>query len=37
MTASEIQKLATTGFSIEDHTVNDDTDFFSAGPGRSTC
>jgi len=24
MTASEIQKLATTGFSIEDHTVNDD-------------
>ena len=33
MTAAEIQNLATTGFSIEDHTVNDDTDFFSAGPG----
>jgi peptidoglycan/xylan/chitin deacetylase (PgdA/CDA1 family) len=33
MTASEIQNLASTGFSIEDHTVNDDTDFFSAGPG----
>ena len=32
MTAAEIQNLATTGFSIEDHTVNDDTDFFSAGP-----
>jgi peptidoglycan/xylan/chitin deacetylase (PgdA/CDA1 family) len=32
MTAAEIQSLATTGFSIEDHTVNDDTDFFSAGP-----
>jgi peptidoglycan/xylan/chitin deacetylase (PgdA/CDA1 family) len=31
-TAAEIQNLATTGFSIEDHTVNDDTDFFSAGP-----
>jgi peptidoglycan/xylan/chitin deacetylase (PgdA/CDA1 family) len=32
MTASEIQNLASTGFSIEDHTVNDDTAFFSAGP-----
>ncbi|MGD0195250.1 MAG: polysaccharide deacetylase family protein [Candidatus Dormibacteria bacterium] len=32
MTAAEIQNLASTGFSIEDHTVNDDTDFFSAGP-----
>ena len=32
MTAAEIQNLADTGFSIEDHTVNDDTDFFSAGP-----
>jgi peptidoglycan/xylan/chitin deacetylase (PgdA/CDA1 family) len=32
MTAAEIQNLATTGFSIEDHTVNDDTDFFAAGP-----
>jgi peptidoglycan/xylan/chitin deacetylase (PgdA/CDA1 family) len=32
MTAAEIQNLAATGFSIEDHTVNDDTDFFSAGP-----
>ena len=32
MTASEIQNLADTGFSIEDHTVNDDTAFFSAGP-----
>jgi hypothetical protein len=32
MTAAEIRNLATTGFSIEDHTVNDDTDFFSAGP-----
>jgi peptidoglycan/xylan/chitin deacetylase (PgdA/CDA1 family) len=32
MTAAEIQNLAGTGFSIEDHTVNDDTDFFSAGP-----
>jgi hypothetical protein len=32
MTSAEIQNLATTGFSIEDHTVNDDTDFFSAGP-----
>jgi peptidoglycan/xylan/chitin deacetylase (PgdA/CDA1 family) len=31
MTASELKNLATTGFSIEDHTVNDDTDFFSAG------
>jgi peptidoglycan/xylan/chitin deacetylase (PgdA/CDA1 family) len=31
MTAAEIQNLATTGFSIEDHTVNDDTDFFFAG------
>jgi hypothetical protein len=31
MTAYEIQNLATTGFSIEDHTVNDDTDFFFAG------
>jgi peptidoglycan/xylan/chitin deacetylase (PgdA/CDA1 family) len=33
MTAAEIQNLAATGFSIEDHTINDDTDFFSAGPG----
>jgi peptidoglycan/xylan/chitin deacetylase (PgdA/CDA1 family) len=33
MTASQIQNLADTGFSIEDHTVNDDTAFFSAGPG----
>ena len=32
MTAAEIQNLASTGFSIEDHTVNDDTDFFSASP-----
>ena len=32
MTAAEIQNLSTTGFSIEDHTVNDDTDFFSARP-----
>ena len=32
MTAAEIQNLAAGGFSIEDHTVNDDTDFFSAGP-----
>ena len=32
MTASEVQNLASTGFSIEDHTVNDDTSFFSAGP-----
>jgi hypothetical protein len=31
MTASELKNLATTGFSIEDHTVNDHTDFFSAG------
>ncbi|MHB8488349.1 MAG: polysaccharide deacetylase family protein [Candidatus Dormibacteria bacterium] len=31
MTASEIKNLAATGFSIEDHTVNDGTDFFSAG------
>jgi peptidoglycan/xylan/chitin deacetylase (PgdA/CDA1 family) len=31
MTAAEIHNLATTGFSIEDHTVNDDTSFFSAG------
>jgi peptidoglycan/xylan/chitin deacetylase (PgdA/CDA1 family) len=31
MTATELQNLATTGFSIEDHTVNDDTAFFSAG------
>ena len=33
MTAAEIHNLATTGFSIEDHTINDDTDFFSAVPG----
>ena len=33
MTAAEIQDLAATGFSIEDHTINDDTDFFSAGQG----
>jgi peptidoglycan/xylan/chitin deacetylase (PgdA/CDA1 family) len=32
MTAAEIQNLASTGFSIEDHTINDDTDFFDAGP-----
>jgi peptidoglycan/xylan/chitin deacetylase (PgdA/CDA1 family) len=32
MTAAEIENLASTGFSIEDHTVNDDTDFFNAGP-----
>ena len=32
MTAAEIQNLASTGFSIEDHTINDDTDFFSSGP-----
>lgn len=31
MTAAELKSLATGGFSIEDHTVNDDTDFFSAG------
>ena len=31
MTAAEIQNLAAGGFSIEDHTVNDGTDFFSAG------
>ncbi len=31
MTASELKNLATTGFSIEDHTINDNTDFFSAG------
>ncbi len=31
MTAYEIQNLAASGFSIEDHTVNDDTDFFFAG------
>jgi hypothetical protein len=31
MTASELKHLASTGFSIEDHTINDDTDFFSAG------
>jgi peptidoglycan/xylan/chitin deacetylase (PgdA/CDA1 family) len=31
MTAAELKHLATGGFSIEDHTVNDDTDFFSAG------
>lgn len=30
MTSAEIQNLAATGFSVEDHTVNDDTDFFSA-------
>jgi len=32
MTAAELHNLASTGFSVEDHTVNDDTDFFSAGP-----
>ena len=31
MTAAEVQNLASTGFSIEDHTINDATDFFSAG------
>ena len=31
MTAADVQNLASTGFSIEDHTINDDTDFFSAG------
>jgi len=31
MTDADIQNLASTGFSIEDHTINDDTDFFSAG------
>jgi peptidoglycan/xylan/chitin deacetylase (PgdA/CDA1 family) len=31
MTASELKNLATTGFSIEDHTINDSTEFFSAG------
>ncbi len=31
MTAADIQNLASTGFSIEDHTINDDTGFFSAG------
>lgn len=30
MTAAEIQNLASTGFSVEDHTINDDTDFFFA-------
>jgi peptidoglycan/xylan/chitin deacetylase (PgdA/CDA1 family) len=30
MTAAEVQELAATGFSVEDHTVNDDTDFFFA-------
>lgn len=34
MTAAEVQELAATGFSVEDHTINDDTDFFSAS--RST-
>jgi peptidoglycan/xylan/chitin deacetylase (PgdA/CDA1 family) len=28
MTAAEVQELAETGFSVEDHTINDDTDFF---------
>ncbi len=28
MTAREVKELAETGFSVEDHTVNDDTDFF---------
>jgi peptidoglycan/xylan/chitin deacetylase (PgdA/CDA1 family) len=31
MTAAEIKSLVTSGFSIEDHTVNDGTDLFSAG------
>src|SRR4029077_14025910 len=31
MTASELKNLATTGFSIEDHTINENTDFFAAG------
>ncbi len=31
MTAAEIRDLASSGFSVEDHTINDDTDFFSAG------
>ncbi len=31
MSTADIQNLASTGFSVEDHTVNDDTDFFSAG------
>lgn len=30
MTAAEIQELSARGFSVEDHTINDDTDFFSA-------
>jgi len=30
MTAVEIRELALTGFSVEDHTVDDDTDFFFA-------
>jgi len=30
MTGAEIQDLASTGFSVEDHTVDDDVDFFSA-------
>ncbi len=31
MTPAEIQDLASSGFSVEDHTINDDTDFFSSG------
>ena len=31
MSTADIQNLASTGFSVEDHTINDDTDFFSAG------
>ena len=30
MTAAEVEELSATGFSVEDHTINDDTDFFSA-------
>jgi hypothetical protein len=33
MTVAEIQNLAATGFSVEDHTINDDTDFFYANAG----
>jgi peptidoglycan/xylan/chitin deacetylase (PgdA/CDA1 family) len=30
MSAAQVQELAATGFSVEDHTINDDTDFFFA-------
>jgi peptidoglycan/xylan/chitin deacetylase (PgdA/CDA1 family) len=33
MTAAQIQNLAASGFSVEDHTINDDTDLFFANAG----